>query len=137
MLRINKQYCFWSTLKIAFIYVFFFFAFQVVKGKDLPGAINVLPAGLGEVLKKRESREFKMEVNINNLVSMKYVQNKWQLAKSEIVRSSQRLHLPRLTIIDCNNICKIAKKYNIAIRKHYWFIHLHPKNLSFHFYKEI
>jgi hypothetical protein len=31
------------------------------KGKDLPGAINVLPAGLGEVLKKRESREFKME----------------------------------------------------------------------------
>jgi hypothetical protein len=34
---------------------------NVVKGKDLPGAINVLPAGLGEVLKKRESREFKME----------------------------------------------------------------------------
>ena len=53
-----------------------FFAFQVVKGKDLPGAINVLPAGLGEVLKKRESREFKMEVNINNLVSMKYFQSK-------------------------------------------------------------
>ena len=49
-----------SILKIAFIY----FAFKVVKGKDLPGAINVLPAGLGEVLKKRESREFKMEVNI-------------------------------------------------------------------------
>ena len=35
-----------------------------MKGKDLPGAINVLPAGLGEVLKKRESRELKMEVNI-------------------------------------------------------------------------
>ena len=45
----------------------FYIAFQAVKGKvvakELPGAINVLPAGLGEVLKKRESREFKMEVN--------------------------------------------------------------------------
>ena len=46
------------------------FYFQPVKlrGKDLPGAINVLPAGLGDVLKKRESREFHSEVSdaINN-----------------------------------------------------------------------
>ena len=34
-----------------------------VKGKDLPGAVNVLPAGLGAVLAKRESREVKMEVS--------------------------------------------------------------------------
>ena len=33
-----------------------------LRGKDLPGAINVLPAGLGDVLKKRESREFHSEV---------------------------------------------------------------------------
>ena len=105
-----------------YLRVLHFFAFQVVKGKDLPGAINVLPAGLGEVLKKRESREFKMEVNINNLVSMKYVQNKRQLANSEIVRSSHKLRLARLTIIDCNDIYNIAKnnlRNNIPIRKRY------------------
>ena len=33
-----------------------------IKGKDLPGAVNVLPAGLGAVLAKRQSSEFKMEV---------------------------------------------------------------------------
>ena len=74
------------------------------------------------MLKKRESREFKMEVNINNLVSMKYVQNKRQLANSEIVRSSHKLRLARLTIIDCNDIYNIAKinlRNNIPIRKRY------------------
>ena len=38
-----------------------FCIFQI-KGKDLPGAVNVLPAGLGAVLAKRQSSEFKMEV---------------------------------------------------------------------------
>ena len=33
-----------------------------IKAKDLPGAVNVLPTGLGDVLKKRASREIKMEV---------------------------------------------------------------------------
>ena len=35
-----------------------------IKGKDLPGAVNVLPAGLGAVLAKRQSSEFKMEVKM-------------------------------------------------------------------------
>ena len=35
-----------------------------IKAKDLPGAVNVLPTGLGDVLKKRASREIKMEVRI-------------------------------------------------------------------------
>jgi len=34
---------------------------KMIKAKDLPGAVNVLPAGLGEVLSKRASREIKME----------------------------------------------------------------------------
>ena len=34
-----------------------------LRGKDLPGAVNVLPVGLGDVLKKRESREFHTEVS--------------------------------------------------------------------------
>ena len=33
-----------------------------IKGKDLPGAVSVMPAGLGGVLAKRASREVKMEV---------------------------------------------------------------------------
>ena len=37
-----------------------------LRGKDLPGAVNVLPAGLGDVLKKRESREFHAEVKKGN-----------------------------------------------------------------------
>ena len=53
--------------KVQRLHSFSYFAFQVVKGKDLPGAINVLPMGmgseLGNVLKKRESREIKMEVS--------------------------------------------------------------------------
>jgi len=32
-----------------------------IRGKDLPGAVNVLPAGLSEVLAKRESREINFE----------------------------------------------------------------------------
>jgi len=38
-----------------------------LRGKDLPGAINVLPAGLGDVLKKRESREFHSEQTSNSM----------------------------------------------------------------------
>ena len=30
----------------------------------MPGAVNVLPAGLGAVLAKRQSSEFKMEVKM-------------------------------------------------------------------------
>merc|ERR1711981_293079 len=38
-----------------------------IKGKDLPGAVNVLPAGLGAVLAKRQSSEFKMEEKGNSM----------------------------------------------------------------------
>ncbi len=39
----------------------YFFSFQI-RGRDLPGAVNVLPMGLSEVLAKRESREINVEV---------------------------------------------------------------------------
>jgi len=40
--------------------------FCQIRGKDLPGAVNVLPAGLSEVLAKRESREINFEVKYQN-----------------------------------------------------------------------
>merc|ERR1712223_900787 len=38
-----------------------------IKGKDLPGAVSVMPAGLGGVLAKRASREVKMEQKENSM----------------------------------------------------------------------
>ena len=36
--------------------------FLQIRGRDLPGAVNVLPLGLSEVLAKRESKEIYNEV---------------------------------------------------------------------------
>ena len=38
----------------------------------MPGAVNVMPAGLGGVLAKRASREVKMEVRTNKVYIIKY-----------------------------------------------------------------
>ena len=38
----------------------------------MPGAVNVMPAGLGGVLAKRASREVKMEVRANKFFIIRY-----------------------------------------------------------------
>ena len=38
----------------------------------MPGAVNVMPAGLGGVLAKRASREVKMEVRANKFYMIEY-----------------------------------------------------------------
>ena len=38
----------------------------------MPGAVNVMPAGLGGVLAKRASREVKMEVRANKFYIIRY-----------------------------------------------------------------
>jgi len=40
---------------------------KVIKGKDLPGAVSVMPGGLGAALAKRKSREVTMEQKENSM----------------------------------------------------------------------
>ena len=48
--------------------IYLFIHVLQVRGKDLPGAVMVMPMGLDAAIKKRVSGEFKSEVNYLNFV---------------------------------------------------------------------